>query len=493
MDTQPQFRKCRPVPFAMKQAVRRELDKLEEQGILERVQSSSWATPVVIVRKKDGSLRVCGDYRCTVNPALRTSAYPLPTVQELLATLRGGRLFSKIDLTQAYQQLRLDDATAEVLTLTTINGLYKVRRLPFGVAVAPLIFQRFMDNLLAGLDGVCVYLDDILITAATEEQHNERLRSVLQRLRGAGLRAKREKCFFHRQEVEFLGYKVDAQGIHPTEEKTRAIVDAPEPTSKGELQAFLGLISFYSMFLKDRATVAESLHRLLDKNAKWSWGQEERQAFQDLKNVLLSNTVLAHYDESKPLILSCDASPYGVGAVLSQPTDHGQEAPVAFASRTLGSAERNYSQLDKEGLAVVFGVSYFHRYIAGREVTIVTDHKPLLGIMGSTKLIPATLSPRMLRWCLLLSAYDYRLVFRPGHQHNNADALSRLPLSSTVDEPGAPADVLLLEAIKCPPLTARNIARWTEADATLRRVYQSIQTGDPRGLTDDVSFRPYRS
>lgn len=164
---------------------------------------------------------------------------------------------------------------------------------------------------------------------------------------------------------------------------------------------------------------------------------------------------LVHYDESKPLILSCNTF-YGVGAILSQPTDEGHEAPVALASRTLGSAGRNYSQLDKESLAIVFGISHFHRYTAEREVSIVADHRLLPRIMGSTKLVPVTLSPQILRWCLMLSACSS--VFSSGQQHKNMHAPSRLPLVCTVDEPAAPADVLLIEAIKCSPLTVGNMA-----------------------------------
>ncbi|XP_064475325.1 uncharacterized protein LOC135389189 [Ornithodoros turicata] len=476
-EASPKFLKARPVPFALRDAVFKELEKLETQGILEPVQASRWATPIVIVRKKDNTLRICGDYRTTVNASVELASYPLPTIDQLLSTLRGGTFFSRVDLTQAYQQLRVDDATAEALTITTLKGLFKVKRLPFGVSVSPLVFQQFMDQLLMGLDGVVVYLDDILISAATMEEHSGRLTAVLQRLRQAGLKAKRGKCIFGVQELEFLGHIVNAEGVRPSHSKIQAIADAPPPTNKAQLQSFLGMLAFYCKFIKDRATIAESLHRLLDAEAPWRWEEKHQRAFDELKGRLLSAPVLQHYDEKKPLFLSCDASPYGLGAVLAQPDDQGNEAPIAFASRTLGKAERNYAQLDKEGLAIVFAVTHFHQYIAGREVIIYSDHKPLLGIMGADRPIPAVLSPRMTRWCLLLGAYSYKLHYRPGKRHQNADALSRLPLPVEEDEPAGPGDVLMIEAVSIPPLTPSAIAQSTAQDTTLSRVYQGVQSG----------------
>lgn len=474
----PKFLKCRQVPFALRTAVCEELDKLQEQGVLEAAQASAWATPVVVVRKKDGSLRLCGDYRSTVNTCIQSSAYPLPTTTEPLATLSGGKIFSKIDLSQANQQLRVDDETAEILTITTIKVLFRVKRLPFGVSLSPLIFQQFMDSLFLDLDGIITYLDDILITGATESQHLDCVATVLKRLQEAGLKAKKKKCIFLTHELDFLGYHIGANGVSPSEEKLQAIAEAPEPKDKTELQSFLGMITFYHRFIKDRATVAEKLHCLLDKTAKWHWGSEQQEAFNELKQILLSSTILQHFDGSKPLYLSFDASPYGVGAVLAQKDDRGYEVPVAYASRTLGKCERNYAQLDKEGLAIIFGVKHFHQYVAGREVIICTDHKPLLGIRGSGRQIPQILSPRMLRWCLLLGAYDYKLQYRPGTKHQNADALSRLPLPSNEDEPYGPGDVLMIEALQLPLLTAPEIAKMMSNDQILSIVHQGLHDGD---------------
>lgn len=476
------FCKARPVPLAYQEPMEDELDRLQKQGILEPTQHAEMATPLVWVRKRDGTFRVCGDYRSTVNAVVKKTAYPLPTTAEVFAKLRGGTTFSTLDLYQAYQQLRVDDETAALLTVNTTKGLFKVKRLPFGISAAPAIFQRMMETTLAGIQGVSVYLDDIIVSGNNVKEHAQRLDEVLSRLSEKGLRLKQEKCRFGISSVEFLGHKIDAQGVHTTEEKVKAILEAPKPTDKTSLQAFLGLLAFYDRFLENRATVAAELYKLLEKNTPWKWEQKHQAAFEALKKMIKSSTVLAHYDEKKPLILSVDASPYGIGAVLAQKDASGREAPIAFASRTLGSAEKNYSQLDKEGLAVVYGVSHFHQYVAGRHVTVMTDHQPLLGIMGEKKQIPQILSPRMTRWCLKLATYDYNLVYRPGRLHQNADALSRLPLPAQVDEPCSPGDVLMLASAPRLELSPQQLAEMTRSDPLLSRVMRAVSSGELRRL-----------
>lgn len=400
-------------------------------------------------------------------------------------------MFSTIDLAQAYQQLKVTDTTANILTINTVKGLYRVNRLPFGVSAAPAIFQRCMDTTLAGIPGVSAYLDDIIVAGSTPQDHNHRLDVVLARLEEIGLRVNKKKCTLGVPEVTFLGFKINAAGIHPTDEKLRAIRELPEPTSKATLQSFLGMIAFYDRFLENRATVAKDLYALLEKNATWRWGTAHKIAFRKLKELILQRTTLIHYDESKPLLLACDASPYGVGAVLAQLDSAGREAPIAFASRTLGDAEKNYSQLDREGLAIIYGAIHFHQYIAGRHVVIVTDHQPLLGILGPRKPVPQVLSPRMMRWCVKLAAYDYELQFRAGKRHQNADALSRLPLLDSEDEPCPPGDVLMIEALPASPLTAKKIASLTLQDPILSQVFKALQQGNTDHFEGERFF-PYK-
>ncbi|XP_053229110.1 uncharacterized protein K02A2.6-like, partial [Podarcis raffonei] len=398
--------KARRVPFALKPRIDEELDRLVEQGVLEPVPNAPWETPIVTPVKPNGSVRICADYKCTINKALTAHAYPVPVVSHVLATLAGSKIFGKLDLAQAYQQLPVDEATAEAQMIVTHRGAFRVKRLQFGVSVAPGIFQNLMDSLLKGIPGVTPFFDDVLIAGSTPEEFEDHLRTVLHRFQTAGLKVKREKCLLGVPQVDFLGFMVDAEGVHPTGDKVRAICDAPAPKNKTELQAFLGLLNFYHSFLPHKAARQEA-------------------AFQAVKDLLVSNSVLAHFDERLPVVLACDASPYGIGAVLGHQLPDGREVPVAYFSQTLNATERNYSQIDKEGLAIVKGVKKFHDFLYGWPFTVVTDHKPLLGLFAPEKQTPQVLSPRVLRWSIFLASYQYALIHRPGKAMGHADALSR--------------------------------------------------------------------
>ena len=290
--------------------------------------------------------------------------------------------------------------------------------------------------------------------------------------------------------IEYLGHKISEKGIQPTEEKVRAIVKAPAPNNVTQLKAFLGMLNYYAKFLPNLSSKLTPLYRLLQKNTPWSWGEEQRQAFQQAKVALTSAKVLVHYDPSQKLILSCDASPYGVGAVLSHKLEDGTEHPVAFASRSLSPAEK-YAQLDKEGLAIVFGVRHFHHYLLGRRFTIYSDHKPLQYLFSEDKAIPTMASSRIQRWALTLSAYDYDIVFKPGSQHANADVLSRLPLPEHPTSVPFPQEtVLLMEVLQASPVTAKQIKTWTSHDPVLSKVRDRVLQGwvDTR----DLSMQPYQ-
>ena len=381
----PKFLKPRSVPFVLKEKVEKELDRLENLKIISPVQQSQWAAPIVPVTKRDGSLRICGDFKTTVNQASRTETYPLPRVDELFANLSGGKHFTKLDLSNAYLQLPLAEESKQYVCINTHKGLFQYNRLPFGVASAPAIFQRTMENLFRGLKGVSVYIDDILVTGATIEEHLQTLGAVLERLEKAGLRLNRAKCAFLQPSIEYLGHVIDEKGLHPTDEKISALREAPTPKNATQLRSFLGIINYYSKFLPNLSGQLSPLYSLLCKHKKWVWGAEQEAAFKVAKNALQSDAVLVHYDSTKPLVLACDASEYGVGAVLSHIMEDGQEKPIAFTSRTLNAAERRYSQLEREGLAIVFGVKKFHNYVYGRRFMIESDHQPLSYLFSETR------------------------------------------------------------------------------------------------------------
>ena len=387
-DAKPRFCKARAVPFAMKQQVDDELDRLLEQGVIEPVTFSRWAAPIVPVAKESGKMRICGDYKVTVNQAANVDTYPLPRVEELFAAMSGGKTFTKLDLSHAYLQLVLDEESRELVTINTHRGLFQYTRMPFGVAAAPAIFQRTIESLLADIPQAVAFLDDVLVTGRNQAEHTANLEKVLSRLQSAGLRLKREKCVFFAPEVVYLGHRIDAAGLHPTLEKVQAVRDAPVPRNVSELKSYLGLLNYYGRFMPNLSSVLGPLHCLLRKNVRWSWKPEHEESFRASKQSLMSARVLVHYDPNKELVLSCDASPYGVGAVLAHRMPDGSEQPIAYASRSLSPPERNYSQLDKEGLAMIFGVKKFHQYVYGRKFEISTDHKPLLGLFSEERAIP---------------------------------------------------------------------------------------------------------
>ena len=448
--------------------VEEELERLEKNGTIASVKSSRWASPIVPVVKDDGSVRICGDYKIGVNKALVVDVYPLPTPEDLFATLAGGAVFSKLDLSHAYQQLPLSEESKEIVTINTHKGLYTYNRLPFGISSAPAVFQRTLETLLSNIDGVGLYLDDILVCGRNIDEHDSRLREVLKRLSKAGLKLKKSKCLIGVPEVIYLGHKVSASGIQPLPEKVRAIAEAPAPIDKPELQSYIGMVTYYDKFLPQLSTVLEPLHRLLRKDAKFVWKQAQQEAFEKSKQMLQCSPVLAHYDPSKPLVLTVDASAYGLGAVLAHAMEDKHDQPIAYKSRKLTETERRYAVLDKEALAIAFGLKKFHKYLYGRQFVIITDHKPLLGLLGEDKSIPAMTSPRLQRFAIAMTAYMYKLIHRPGAQIANADGLSRLPLPDTVENTALPAaTVLSMNVLDSTPVTSDNVKRWTNEDPVL--------------------------
>jgi len=233
------------------------------------------------------------------------------------------------------------------------------------------------------------------------------------------MKLKSDKCSFLLQELEYLGHKISAKRLQPTTEKVQAIVQAPQPTNVTQLKSFLGMLN-YGKFLLNLSTCLAPLYKLLQKQSHWKWGHEQKEAFKQAKKLLTSSSILTHYDPTKPLVLACDASPYGLGAVLSHKL-RSDEQPIAFASHSLAPAEKNYSQIGKETLAIVFGVKYFHQYLFGRKFIIKSDHKPMQHLFGEKKGIPAMASARVQRWALTLSAYDYKVQCVPGKENPVAE------------------------------------------------------------------------
>ncbi|XP_046555656.1 uncharacterized protein K02A2.6-like [Haliotis rubra] len=301
-EVKPLYFKARPVPYALKEKIEKELDKLQAEGTIEPIEFSEWAAPIVPIVKTDTKIRICGDYKVTVNKVSKLDNYPIPKTDDLYATLGGGEEFTKLDLSQAYQQIKLEENSKKYVTINTHKGLYRYNKLPYGVSSAQGIFKRSMENLLRGLPRVLVRVDDILITGRNRKEHLATLDKVLQRLAEAGLKLKRKKCIFLAQEVVYLGYRIDKEGIHPVPEKVMTIKEAPEPTSVTELKSYLGMLNYYGRFMSNLSTILAPLHQLLQTKSTWSWGPEQQKSFNKSKELLCSADVLNNISTAASII-----------------------------------------------------------------------------------------------------------------------------------------------------------------------------------------------
>ncbi|XP_039602322.1 uncharacterized protein K02A2.6-like [Polypterus senegalus] len=475
----PRFHKTRPVPYAIRPLVEKELDRLEANCILSKVDWSPWATPVVPIINRNGTVRLCGDFKVSINPVLQVEQYPLPRIEDIFASLSGGQRFSKLDLADAYLQMEVEEDSKVFLTINTIKGLYRYNRLVFGVASAPAIWQRAMDQILQSVPGVQCYLDDIIVTGMTDEEHLENLKKVLKRLEEYGLRARLGKCEFLKPSVRYCGHTIDAQGLHKCQDKIQAVLMAPQPQNVSQLRSFLGFVNYYNKFLPNLATVLYPLNELLQAGKQWKWSKECENSFQDAKRLVTSDTVLTHFNSSLPIKLACDASPYGIGAVMSHVMEDGSDRPIAFASRSLSAAEKNYAQIDREALSLVWGVKRFNQYLFGREFILVTDHQPLTSIFSPQKGVPATAAARMQRWALFLGGHRYKIEYKRTACHANADGLSRLPLEAEKDEFGdeETIDMISISQIENLPVTADMVKTETKHDKILSQVYAATLNG----------------
>lgn len=409
---------------------RREMDRQVQQlladGIIEE-SCSPWSSPVVLVRKKDNTWRFCVDYR-GLNAVTVKDSHPLPRVDDTLDALAGATWFSTLDFSDGYWQVEVAEEDREKTAFTTGHGLYQFRSMPMGLTNAPATFQRFMELVLKGLPWhICmVYLDDILIYSQSFEEHIAALEEVFSRIGAAGLRLKAKKCQLARDHVVFLGHVVSAEGLRPDPRNTNKVSGWPIPRSATEVRAFLGLCSYYRRFVRDFALHASPLVHLTAKNVPFQWTGECQQAFEFLRDTLCAEPVMCHPDFTQPFVLYTDASQVAIGSVLTQLVD-GLDRVVAYASHALTASERRWSTYDRELWAIVWSVRNFRHYLGLRHFTIVTDHKPLLGLRRLP--IDNDRTGRRSRWALELDPYDWVIMHKSGVQHTNADALSRCPVA----------------------------------------------------------------
>ena len=401
-DAVPVFHKVRPVPFALRDDLVKGYEEGIAKGVWKPVKFNEYGTPVVPIGKAHTSgslkpkLRICGDYSVGINDQLEDHRHPLPLPEELMQKLGGGFGYTKIDLADAYNQIQLAPECQRRLALSTHCEVLLHQRLPFGIKSAPGYFQDIMENLTSDLPGIAVFQDYMLISGQDANDHLGNLKRLLTRLNDKGLRCRRDKCQFAQPSVEYLGHTLSAEGISKGS-KVEAVLKMPPPTDVSSLKSFLGSVQFYGKFIPNLASMAEPLYRLTKKATPWKWEDEEQAAFEQLKNVLSSDQVLVHFDPNKTLVLVCDTSNVGIGAVLVHRYMVGSERPIANMSKTLTAAERNYSQIHKETLSIIFGLKKFYQYLYGRPFILVTDHKPLIALFGSKKGTPLLAANRLAR------------------------------------------------------------------------------------------------
>lgn len=405
---------------ALLKVVYEELDKMLALGVV-TPSKSAWSSPIVMVDKPDGTKRFCVDFR-KVNEVTKRDAYPLPQVTTILDRLRDARYLSSLDVKSAYWHIPLSKESCEKTAFTIPGrGLYEFVTMPYGLHNAPATWQRFVDRVLgADLEPhVFVYLDDVIIITQSFEKHLEVLHEVLRRLSHANITLNQDKCHLCKPQLRYLGYVVDSHGLRVDPDKVEAILKIPIPKSQKSVRQFCGTASWYRRFIPDFATRMYPLTNLLKRNKKFNWSDEAQQAFEDIRGCLIKAPILTCPNFELPFIVSCDASGVGVGAVLSQKTEQGEQV-IAYASRTLTKAEQKYSATERECIAVIWAVERFRPYIEGTHFTIITDHYSLLWLHNLKD--P---QGRLARWALRLQPYSFDLIHRKGKEHVVPDILSR--------------------------------------------------------------------
>lgn len=405
--------------------------------------NSQYASPILLVKKKTGEKRLCIDYRA-LNNKTKKEHYPLPLIDDQLDMLAGNSLFITLDCASGYYQLPIADSSQDKTAFVTPDGQYQFKRMPFGLANAPSVFQRAMNKILAKskVDFAIIFMDDILIPAKSFNEGLERLGKVLELLSEAGLTLKLKKCNFFFKEIDFLGFQVSGQGIRPGSRKTLAVSNFPVPKNVHDVRRFIGLASFFRRFVKDFALIARPLTDLLRSNFAWKWGDEHIRAFETLKQKLIERPILALYDAKLATELHTDASKLGIAGILMQTDSDGILKPVAYYSRKTTRDEQKLHSFELETLAVIASLNRFRVYLLGLKFKIVTDCNAL-----RTTLTKRDLIPRISRWWVQFQEYDCEIEYRAGTRMAHVDALSRAPVTDPVvgdDEPRA-LDILNID------------------------------------------------
>ncbi|XP_052806647.1 uncharacterized protein K02A2.6-like [Mya arenaria] len=479
---------ARRIPFHVREKVEQEIIRLEQQDVIEKVDGPTpWVSNIVVAPKPNApdQIRLCVDMR-KANQALKRERHVVPTTDDIILELNGSKVFSKVDFNKGFHQLELSEESRNMTVFASHVGLYRYKRLNFGVSVAPEIFQNEIRQVLTGLEGTLNISDDIIIHAPNRDEHDRRLVAVLQRMQDKNLTLNKQKCEFGKTSVKFYGFVFSDKGISPDPAKITAVQNIAEPKTTGELRSFLGMTNYLSKFIDKYSTITAPLRDLLKDSSDFKWTNQQQTAFDQLKQALCSDTVMSYFDPKKHTELWVDASPEGISGILIQ-----ENKVIAYGSRSLTPVEKRYSQTEREMLACVWGCKHFHIYLYGKAFQLVTDCRPLLSICTNSKQIQ---SARLERWRLRLTTYNFTVKHMPGNKMI-ADYCSRHPINNYSHENIAEEYVNFIANAAVPKsLNLQDVARATAKDCVLTCIISALQnnTWIKQTCAGDGSYNCYQ-
>ncbi|XP_013408762.1 uncharacterized protein K02A2.6-like [Lingula anatina] len=478
----------RKIPFAKHDKLKEALSQLEKQDVIASVDKpTDWVNNLVITEKRNGSIRLCLDPK-PLNQAIKRERYEIPTPADVQSRLAGKCIFTVVDMKDSYWHVKLSEESSYLCTFHTPWGRKRFKRMPFGISSASEVMQKRNEEAFGDIPGVHVIADDMIIAGSSEAEHDSIVHKVMQRAREQNVKFNKDKIQFKVKSVNYMGHIVSEEGLKPDPAKVDAIINMPQPTDRASMMRFLGMVKYLSPYIANESSLTAPLRLLLKEDIEWHWGPEQDHAMQQVKEALSKQPVLQFYDVTQPVTIQTDASQGGLGSCLLQ-----RNKPVAYASRALTSAEQNYSQIEKELLAICFACEKFHQYVYGKEVEIHTDHRPL-EIILKKPIVKA--SPRLQRMMLQLQRYNISVRYIKGKYMHVADTLSRAYIQDE-SKCGAPEDIEVMVHSLVTSLPAstdklEEIKAATADDYTLLRLQSVIKRGWPDRKSElPVNVQPY--
>lgn len=480
----PSAKPPRRVAFALMENLKLELERLCKNQIISPVgEPTEWISNLTIVEKPDKTLRLCLDPR-DLNKALLKEPYLIPTIDDLRMKLDKKRIFSVLDLKDGFFQIKLDKKSSYICSFNTPFGVYRYNRLPFGLSISPEVFQKFNEENFADIDGVFIYIDDLLIYADTIEEHDRIMDKVIKRARDRNIKFNAKKLQYRIGKVSYLGHEISRNGLRPDQHRLDDLQEIRAPSTKLELQKILGMINYIRTFIPNLAELSKPLRDLIKKDCIFSWTKSHEDCLEKIKWFIRESPYLSAFDDKKQIKIQCDASQFGLGACLMQ-----DGKPIAFSSRSLNDAEQRYAQIEKEMLSIVFGCKKFHNYVYGRHFTVESDHKPLVSIME--KPLCAIPSSRLQRLRIKLLPYELKLTYLPGKYMYIADVLSRF-CKKTIDPHELEEDLTgYVHTINLSERRKQHLIAATQNDPILGKFLEIYHKGWPnsrKGLHENLRF-----